>query len=96
MDDYKYDDEERELLIDFSRVKQLKSEILAAEKMIKDRINNLMNDRGVEVLTTPEFVCKRDVRSTEYVKKDLVPEDIWDEYALVTVYRVLQLKCQSI
>jgi hypothetical protein len=88
------DDEkhEKQLLQELYEIKMAKSAIKNAEIYTKDLVHQYMNDRNTNILITDDFICKRDIRSLEHMKKDLVPKEVWDEYVYVTVYPALNIK----
>lgn len=90
--DQKIADEEEHLLDELYNIKIAKAQLKTEEALIKNLIHQHMNGRNTNILITDDFVCRRDIRSLEHMKKDLVPQEVWDEYVYVTVFPTLNIK----
>ena len=73
-------------------IKLAKAELKNTETYIRGLIHQHMNNRDTNILITDDYICKRDIRSLEHMKKDLVPTEIWNEYVFVTVFPTINIK----
>jgi hypothetical protein len=75
----------------YSIRKQIK-ELEEKEKFLKYKIHQIMNQRETNTLRSEYFFCERQVRQRTDVKKQTIPEEIWDQYSQTYEYPVLLLK----
>lgn len=76
----------------FNDVKKQISSLKSEEEDIKEKIHELMDERGVDKLVGNDFVCTRSNRITTSIKKNNVPEDVWNTYATPTQFQTITLK----
>jgi hypothetical protein len=62
------------------------------EKRLKQAIHSDMNQLGVNDVEFQNIIAKRQNRVRSIIRKQNVPEDIWEEYAEAVVFPVLTAK----
>jgi hypothetical protein len=60
--------------------------------LLKEKIHVLMNNNGVNKISSDGFLATRTIQTKETIKKASVPEDIWSQYATLSEFPVLRVK----
>ena len=80
------------LLSEWSKIKKQMNSLEQREVDIKKFISDMMDERKKSTLDTDNYQVKRRLQKKSHIKKDDVPNDIWNKYSVNSEYFVYTLK----
>ena len=86
------DANDRQLMMELYNIKERARELRDSEEYVKRLIHARMNELQTNSLATRDFVCRRDIRRAEFIDRQQVPPEVWQQYAYATVYPTLHVR----
>ena len=81
-----------DLMEDLFQVKRILREMKYREEFLKERLNLEMDLRQTNMIRTDYFQVKRRTQTREFIHKNDVPEEVWQQLATPTTFWVMNVK----
>lgn len=81
-----------DLISKLAKVKNKISELTKIESRLKEDLHKLFDKYGVDEMSNSEYMCTRKVYNTKVLKKENVPEEIFERYSIPRTWSAIYVR----